>query len=206
MYEVQDVPFGSITVDVEAQNFRDLLDQVDMLINLGEDAEMIEDHVRFFYDDVEPRVVPRVSDDDQNNMYRGFRCLNTGVNITFKEDQNGNIYPGRYAAYENGQDNPKLYDPANDMETILSSVSRDVDYIRRHGIRLPGSGNSQGGGQPQQGQSQQGQPQQNGQSNSRQGGRSRSRGGGRGNSRQGNGGGNAPRSRGGGNSRGAPTR
>jgi hypothetical protein len=196
------VSFGSIDVTVEAQSFRDLMAEVDMLLDLGQDAEMLADHIRFFHD-AEPKVRPRVSDDDDNNMYRGFICENTGCNITFKEDQDGAIYPGRYSAYDNGQSNPKLYDPSLGPEDIAGQIDESTDFVQRHGVRLPqgGSQSPRGQQQPQgnprggnRGQQPQGNPPQNQpapQGTPRGGGQSR---------------GNAPRRQNGGQNRGAPGR
>jgi hypothetical protein len=181
MYEVTNIPFGNIEVDVEAETFLDMMVEVDMVKNLGQDAELVEDHVRFFHDE-EPRVRPRFSDDDDGNTYYGFICENTGVNITFKIDQDGGIYPGRYAAYENGNSNSKLYDPRLSTEEILSQVDENTDFIRKHGVRLSGAGgggqgNPRGQQQPQgnprggrQGQQQQSQPSPRGGGQSRGGG------------------------------------
>lgn len=143
MYEVTNIPFGNIEVDVEAETFLDMMVEVDMVKNLGQDAELVADHVRFFHDE-EPRVRPRFSDDDDGNTYYGFICENTGVNITFKIDQDGGIYPGRYAAYENGNSNSKLYDPRLSTEEILSQVDENTDFVQKHGVRVSGAG---GGGQ-----------------------------------------------------------
>lgn len=158
MYEVNNIPFGNVAVDVEAQNFLDMMYEVDRVKNLGKDAKLVADYVRFFYDE-EPEVRPRFSDDEDNNTYYGFICENTGVNITFKIDQNGEIYPGRYAALENGNNSPKLYDPRMGYDEILNAVDENTDFIRRHGVRLP-----QGGQQPQQ------QPRQGGGQQPQQGG------------------------------------
>lgn len=156
MYEVTNIPFGNVTVDIEAETFLDMMVEIDMVKNLGQDAELVADHVRYFHDE-EPSVRPRFSDDDDGNTYYGFICENTGVNITFKIDQNGGIYPGRYSAYENGQNSPKLYDPRLGYDEILSQVDADTDFVRKHGVRLP-NGNQSGGQGPRGQQQPQGNP------------------------------------------------
>jgi hypothetical protein len=130
-------------VTVEADSLRGALDQMGRLYNLHKDALFLEAHVEFFYD-TQPEVVPRSQDDDEGFQYRGFECLRTSCNITFKEtEEDSGIYPGRYRAYRNGDDNPKLYDPQHGPEEILGKVSTDTPFVQRFQVDVGQSGNRQ---------------------------------------------------------------
>jgi hypothetical protein len=143
MYEFQDIHFGPTEVTVEADSLRGALDQMGQLYNLHKDALFLEAHVEFFYD-TQPEVVPRSQDDEEGFQYRGFECLRTGCNITFKEtEEDSGIYPGRYRAYRNGDDNPKLYDPQRGPEKILGKVSTDTPFVQRFQVDVGQSGNRQ---------------------------------------------------------------
>ena len=143
MYEFQGIHFGPTEVTVEADSLRGALDQMGQLYNLHKDALFLEAHVEFFYD-TEAEVVPRSQDDEEGFQYRGFECLKTGCNITFKEtEEDSGIYPGRYRAYRNGDDNPKLYDPQRGPEKILGKVSTDTPFVQRFQVDVGQSGNRQ---------------------------------------------------------------
>jgi len=143
MYEFQGIHFGLTEVTVEADSLRGALDQMGQLYNLHKDALFLEAHVEFFYD-TQPEVVPRSRDDEEGFQYRGFECLRTGCNITFKEtEEDSGIYPGRYRAYRNGDDNPKLYDPQRGPEEILGKVSTDTPFVQRFQVDVGQSGNRQ---------------------------------------------------------------
>jgi len=136
MYEFQGIDFGPTEVTVEDDTLRGALDQMGQLYNLHKDALFLEAHVQFFHD-VEPEVVPRSRDDNEGYQYRGFECLRTGCNVTFKEkEEKDGIFPGRFAAYRNGDDNPKLYDPKYDPQEILEMVDTDTPFIRRFGVDI----------------------------------------------------------------------
>lgn len=143
MYEFRGIDFGPTEVTVEAETLRGALDQMGQLYNLHKDAVFLAAHVEFFYDE-EAEVVPRARDDDEGFMYRGFECLKTGCNITFKEtEEEGGIFPGRYRAYRNGDDNPKLYDPRHSPKEILKKVSPETPYIKHFRVDVGGSQSSQ---------------------------------------------------------------
>ncbi|WP_103021488.1 hypothetical protein [Salinibacter altiplanensis] len=145
MYEFQGIDFGPTEVTVEADTLRGALDQMGQLYNLHKDALFLEAHVKFFYD-TQAEVVPRSRDDDEGFQYRGFECLRTGCNITFKEtEEDSGIYPGRYRAYRNGEDNPKLYDPQRSHEDILGKVSPQPPHVQRFGVDVGQNGNRQNG-------------------------------------------------------------
>lgn len=145
MYEFQGIRFGPTEVTVEADSLRGALDQMGQLYNLHKDALFLEAHVEFFYD-TEPMVVPSSRDDREGYKYRGFECLETGCNITFKEDEQGGMWPGRYAAYVNGDDRPKLYDPNRSPEEILETVAPSTLFVKKYRVNL---GKNGGAGRPQ---------------------------------------------------------
>jgi len=143
MYKFQGIRFGPTEVTVEADSLRGALDQMGQLYNLHKDALFLEAHVEFFYD-TQAEVVPRSQDDEEGFQYRGFECLRTGCNITFKEtEEDSGIYPGRYRAYRNGDDKPKLYDPQRSPEEILGKVSTDTPFVQRFQVDVGQSGNRQ---------------------------------------------------------------
>lgn len=148
MYEFQGIDFGPTEVTVEDDTLRGALDQMGQLYNLHKDALFLAHHVRFFYDE-DPEVVPRSRDDAEGYQYRGFECLRTGCNITFKEkEEKDGIFPGRYCAYVNGDDNPKLYDPARSPDEILEKVAPDTPFIRKFGVNLGEDRSSEAGPPP----------------------------------------------------------
>lgn len=182
MYEATNIPFGSDNVTVKAETLRDYLWQSSMLHKLGRDAEFLEDFVRTMYD-VEPQVVPAFRE-SEGNTYPGFICQKTRANLSFKEDRDGNIWPGRTSAFDNGKNNPKLYAPGVDFANVPQ------DFLDRWNVRPPNGnqqGNYQGGGRQQGGGQRPPQQQQGGQQG---GGQRPQNGGGRG---QGNGGGGGNR-------------
>jgi len=155
MYEFQGIDFGPTDVTVEDETLRGALDRIGQLYNLHKDALFLEAHVEFFHD-VEPEVVPRSRDDNEGYQYRGFECLRTGCNVTFKEkEEEDGIFPGRFAAYRNGDDNPKLYDPKYDADEILGMVDTDTPFVRRFGVDIASNG-QHGRQSPSRGQSGQG--------------------------------------------------
>jgi len=136
MYHSHGIQVGPNTTSIEADGLREAWDEMGHLYSLHKDALFLEAHVRFFYD-VEPEVVPKSRDDAEGYQYRGFECLRTGCNITFKEtDAEGGLWPGRFCAYINGDDKPKLYDPKYDPEEILSKLGPDTAYVRQFGANI----------------------------------------------------------------------
>jgi hypothetical protein len=161
MFEFEGIAFGPTEVTVEAETLAGALDEMGTLYNLHKDALFLRAHVRHFHD-ADPEIAVRAHEDDSGYKYRGFECLQTGCNLTFKENEDG-IYPGRYCAYRNGGDNPKLYDPEHDHDELLSGVSPNTPFIRRFDVDVGGGGGSppRAGQRPNR-QKPRGEPQENG--------------------------------------------
>jgi len=140
MYHFHGIDFGPTSVDIKADGLREAMDKMGHLYSLHKDALFLEAHERRCYD-LARQVVPMHRVDTEGYVYRGLQCLRTGCNITFKEkNEHDGIFPGRFRAYINGDDRPRLYDPRYDPEEILSKVGPETSYVREFGVDIGENG------------------------------------------------------------------